>query len=117
MSTPPQGTPGNPETREETIERIAEEDLAVRATTTRRDPSTRRRLGPRMAVAACVGILTGAVVFLLAWMASGNFPLSLALGGVVLLVSAAVTPIFVAEGDDEQVDVGKDRESHARRSG
>ncbi len=109
MGTAPDGTPGNPETREETIERIAEDDLRVRAATTAKDPSTRRHLGRRMAIAGSIGILLGGIVFLLVWLLADNWKMAIALWGVTIVVCAALAPIFVAEGDDEEVDVGRDR--------
>lgn len=95
------------ESRRQTIERIAQTDPAVAAAVAPRDPSTRRRLGLRMLIASLTGIAIGAAVVLVAQAATGRTAFALALGGVALLVSASVTPIFVAEGDDELVDHGR----------
>jgi len=60
-----------------------------------------------MRMSAAVGIVTGVVAFLITWLVFDHVGLSIAVGAAFLLVGAIITPIFVAEGDDELDDTGR----------
>ena len=88
-----------PETRGETIERIAP-DAARRP-----DPSTRRRLGTRLTwTGHGAALLAGALAFVLVLAFGGGLPFAVALGGGVAVVGGVLVSLVMVEREDGRID-------------
>lgn len=112
----PQGTPANPESRDETIARVSE-GLPDTTEALRSDPTTRRRGGRRAIavgafVAAGLGVIAGVVVGAI----SGSTLLALAVGVAVALAAGVLTSLTSFEGEDgrieDQVEQAGSKTSH-----
>jgi len=100
---PPANAGPATEAREETVERAIRD--APRPTTVVADPSSRRRVGSRMSVAAvAVAAAAALMAFVIAFLASGETRLALGLGVAAGLGAGIIAALVVAEREDGRIE-------------